>query len=399
MASSFSPRKSHARVLLLQRKDSGYCRAVMFGALRYVESKGLNWNIQHAPPTREVIDPLLDWKPDGVIAHTTDPDFTESLLATGVTVVSTTYAIPGLPIPVFDVDHQQVGRIAADYFLERGYEHFAFFGSGESLFSTERERGFRERLLSRNEYEVSSFHAEVLPLPLPGASWAELDREAGDWLRALPKPIAVLVSNDSAARRLLELCHRMELSVPGEVAVLGVDNDESECRMATPTLSSISLPSERIGFLAAERLNELLSGEKKKRKKEESPHLIEPLYCIARQSTDAQATDDPVVRRALNAIREGITEGVSVGELAGKVGVSRRLLERKFKTQLDSTILEQIHRAHIDLAKRMLMETDLPVNVIADRCGLQSTRRLNMVFKKVTQTTPREMRRKMRASG
>ncbi|MBR6587199.1 MAG: substrate-binding domain-containing protein [Kiritimatiellae bacterium] len=70
------------------------------------------------------------------------------------------------------------------------------------------------------------------------------------------------------------------MSIPGEAAILGVDNDAALCENASPTLSSIRLDHEGLGYSAAKSLDVLMSG-KRVRTNEELP----PLDVIVRNST------------------------------------------------------------------------------------------------------------------
>ena len=92
-------------------------------------------------------------------------------------------------------------------------------------------------------------------------SWYGVDQTTSDWLGAIQKPIGVLASNDLVARDLSDMCRQMKLRVPGDVAILGVDNDECECHLSSPPLSSIRLPGRRIGFESASLLHQLIEGK------------------------------------------------------------------------------------------------------------------------------------------
>ena len=92
------------------------------------------------------------------------------------------------------------------------------------------------------------------------------DRQVHDWLLAIKKPAAILASNDYPARRLADMCSQLKLRVPEDVALLGIDNDELECLLASPPLSSVVNPAEKIGFEAAHILEQLLSGRSNPRR-------------------------------------------------------------------------------------------------------------------------------------
>src|SRR5205814_4595727 len=86
-------------------------------------------------------------------------------------------------------------------------------------------------------------------------------KKFGEWLVELPKPIGVLGCNDDYAHRVLNEARRQGVKVPDQLAVLGVDDDELFNTLVTPSLSSIVLPAQQIGFEAAAKLDRLMRGE------------------------------------------------------------------------------------------------------------------------------------------
>ena len=53
-------------------------------------------------------------------------------------------------------------------------------------------------------------------------------------MASLPKPIGVMACNDIRGQQVLNLCRRVDLAVPEEVAIIGVDNDEILCELSDP---------------------------------------------------------------------------------------------------------------------------------------------------------------------
>jgi hypothetical protein len=119
-------------------------------------------------------------------------------------------------------------------------------------------------------------------------------------LERLPKPLAVFAFNDYDAAWLVDTCVFHKISVPDEVAILGVDNNEMVCVCLPVPLSSIQHDLERIGYEAAALLDRMLEGEAPP----ESPLLIPPKGIITRRSTDYSAVNNPQLRQALLFIRE-----------------------------------------------------------------------------------------------
>ena len=77
----------------------------------------------------------------------------------------------------------------------------------------------------------------------------------------------------------------LEIKVPREIAVLGVDNDPLVCELREPSLSSVSRNDFEVGRQAAILLEKLIRG----RAHGDNWVLIAPDGIVARQSTSTIA--------------------------------------------------------------------------------------------------------------
>jgi LacI family transcriptional regulator len=376
------------RIALLMGQDIGYCRGVLRGIYAYSVDKP-DWIFRDGPPVKQVLGSLREWQPHGIIAHLYDRQFARALIRTHRRIVNTTSTLEDLRVPLVEVDHVEVGRLAAEHFLERRFTHFGYFGSAWTGFSKQREAGFRRRL-DEAGHTASSCYAEYLPRPPAGASWKEVDNRVKTWLERLPKPAAVLASNDIPARHLSHICHQLGFRVPDDIALLGVDNDELECHLASPPLSSVVNPAEQIGFQAARILDELLQGKPRPTR----PYCIRPDRIVTRQSTDTVAIHDADVSAAVAYIRRHVSDRVDVAAVCEALSLSRRKLERKFHSLLGRTVLAEIQKTRIERAKTLLAETDLSVAAVARRSGFGKSDRQAVVFRQLTGLTPTEFRRR-----
>ncbi len=220
-------------------------------------------------------------------------------------------------------------------------------------------------------------------------TWEQEQDDVARWLDSLPKPVAVLACNDIRGLQVLDACRRIDLAVPERVAVLGVDNDVVLCALADPPLSSIDQDLERIGYEAAALLDRLMAGEAPP----EKPVLVAPQAVVTRLSTDVVAYDDPTVALALRLIRQHACEHIGIDFLAAHTGVSRRVLQRRFKTMTGRTLQEQILDVQLDRIKQMLAETDLKLDSIARKSGFNYIGYMCLFFKQRTGMTPGEYRR------
>lgn len=378
------------RIALLMSQDAGFHRQVLLGVQAYA-GPGKRWLFHNAPPMQTVLRSLAEWNPHGIIAHLDDARFARAVLKLDKPTVDTGCVLKGLDIPAVDVDHVAVARLAADYFLTHGHRHFGYFGSRLAHYSQLRLAAFRQ-FVGRAGFEVHSCHVEYLPRLPNHASWKGVNVQVRQWLRRLAKPVAVLADHDVAAHDLAGMCQVLGLRVPNDVAILGVDDDELECQLAFPPLSSVAIPAQRIGFEAARLLDRMLSGKRVPKE----PLYLPPVRVVTRQSTSMFAVDEPMVTAALHYIRNHLAEPLRVGVVAAALAVRRRALEQKFRDFLDRSILDEIHRVRVDKAKELLAATDLLVAEVAKQSGFSTPQRMANVFHKLTGLAPGDFRRQAR---
>ena len=403
------------RIALLMGQDIGFCRDLIRGIRAYTVGKS-DWSFQDGPPESSVVEAFRRWKPHGIIAQLLTPEIARAAVALGKPLIDTAYVLPNLEVPVVDVDHEAVGRLAAEHFLERGYRHFGFVGSEWAHFSKLREASFRARLtegnycvskrqcretgeqvcsagrtrpyLPESQYTFSACYVEYLLRVSGLTEWKRAARRVRRWLLELPKPVGILAANDIPARELADVCLQIGLRVPDDVALLGVDNDDLECGLTSPPLSSVATPARKIGYESAKLLDALMSGSPAPRE----PMLLPPIGVVTRQSTDALATQDSAVIAALDFIRKRAADDIGVDDVARHAVQGRRMLEYKFREILGHTVLEEIRRVRIRWVKELLCGSDLAMPAIARRCGFSSPQRMAVVFRQATGLTPTEYR-------
>ena len=375
------------RIALLMSQDAGFHRQVLLGIRSYA-GHAKRWLFHNAPPTPAVLRPLAEWNPHGIIAHLDDARVAKRIVKLGKPIVDTGCVLTGLGVPVVDVDHAAVARLAAEYFLSRGYQHFGYFGSRLAHYSQLRLASFHEAI-AKAGLEVGSCHVEYLPRLPDQTSWKKVNVQVRNWLRKLAKPVAVLADHDVAAHDLANMCQLLNLRVPDDVAILGVDDDELECQLAFPPISSVAIPAQRIGYEAARLLDRMLSG---KRPLKETIYLP-PVRVVTRHSTSMFAVDEPMITAALHYIRNHLAEPLRVSTIAAALTVRRRALEQRFRMLLGRSVLDEIHRARVERAKGLLATTDLLVSQVAEQSGFSTPQRMATVFRKMTGVAPGDYRR------
>jgi LacI family transcriptional regulator len=183
--------------------------------------------------------------------------------------------------------------------------------------------------------------------------------------------------------------------VPADLAVIGVDDDEALCSIACPALSSIRAAHAEVGCQAARLLHQMMKGIAPRQRQ----ILISPGDVIARQSTDPMQVSDAQLQRALAFIDKNSREKLSVDDVARAAGLSRSVLQRRFRAHFGGTVLDAIQKQKIQTACRLLMETELKLADIAERAGFLHPEYFAAVFKKTMACTPRQYRQAVRRSA
>lgn len=378
------------RVALLVNMAQTCTRSLIRGVYTYALEHEV-WTLRSSPCEPRVISLLRDWKPDGVIATVLDREIGQALVRLRRPVVDTAFSIRGLKLPVVDVDHSVVGRLAAEHLLEQGYVNFGFLGSKSARYSEVSQASFVARLAASGQ-STSSWFVEYLYEDFATSSWKKDEPGIAQWVGRLPKPVAIFACNDIAARGLLDICKQLQLHVPEQVAILGADDDDLESLLTMPSISSVAVPAKQVGYEAAKLLARMMSGEHV-----EDSVFVPPVRVIVRQSTDTRATDDPIVQAALRFIRAHASQNIHVATVAEAVGVGKRDLERTFRRVLNCSVLDDIRGVRVQRVKELLAETDLSMSAIALRSGFSSAQRTAIVFREVVGMAPMVYRRQISA--
>jgi len=284
------------------------------------------------------------------------------------------------------MDNARIGRMVAEHFFERGFTRFAVYSLANERFFVDRVQNFVNAVEERGG--VCEIYPETQPDPIQ--DWESCLDGLITWIRGLEKPTAIFAVNDTLGARLLEACLRAGVAVPEEIAVMGAENDETLCAFSSPPLSSVRLDGEAVGFAAAQLLDELMRGGKRGC----NEVLFPPKGIVVRRSSDEFILGDGLIAHGSRIIRDEGPFGLNVEKLCERLNTSRSTLERRMQAALNRTPKEAIQRVRFREVERLLLETSLTVEAIAEQTGFAHCHYLQSAFKETFGVTPGVFRRR-----
>ena len=386
------------KVALLIETSRGYGRGLLRGIMKYARLHG-PWQFHLTPGDFEQTVPRMkDWKGDGIIARVINKKTADFLVESGLPLIvldlpeaiATGFRKENVRFVELASDSVGATQMVANYLLEKQFRHFAFVGYHDQVWSEKREKIFVRQL----EQQGHNVHLYRMPVrrgvPL---RWEKEEPTLVRWLETLPKPVGLMACNDQRGREVLDACNLAGITVPEEIAVIGVDNDELLCELSFPSLSSVALNAVQGGYLAAMTLHKMMKGDSIPNKK----IVVSPLHVVERRTTETVAVDDTDVAAALRFIHLQSSDQLVIEKVVESTCVSRRVLELRFRKLLGHTILQEIQKVRIERAKRLLLETDDSIPQIAETLGFATGSYFIQLFNDKIGMTPAKYRKKTRS--
>jgi LacI family transcriptional regulator len=379
------------KIILLLEMSHAAGRKLLRGIIGYSRLHG-SWKFYRTPPfytedsnRTKAFAYLKQIDADGIIAQGTSEIIAANLPAICIDIRT---KIPGQPN--ITGDNLAAAKMAAAHLIDRGLRHFAYCGFDDINWSVERSENFTE-YLTKAGFEVRHY---CQPLSHRQRLWKNEREILAQWLKTLPKPVGIMACNDDRAIQVAEACRIVDIKVPDEIAIIGVDNDELACELCDPPLSSVAFDFECAGFEAAALLEKMIHDKKTY----PETIIIKATHVVTRQSTDILAVDDPSIADALRFIKNNARKMMLVEEIADAVAIARRSLEKRFRNKLGRSVHEEIVNVRMDLVAQMLIETNISIENIALAFGYSEVNNLSRCFRKVKGVNPLAFRKQFRVT-
>jgi LacI family transcriptional regulator len=385
--------KAH-RIALLFNANKIFDRDVIAGIAAYLGSTRKAWDLFLEEDFRLRLAGIESWQGDGIIADFDDPAVAEALSHCRVPVVAVggSYASESdYPhgVPYVATDNFKLIKLARDHLIDVGLHRFAMFSlpqAQENRWAQERENAFRT-LMGEERMEAEIFRG----CETSASSWDESVQGQIAWLRSLPKPVGIIAVTDARARQLLQACIIAGISVPEQVALIGIDNDPLVRMLARIPLSSVMQGAQEMGRTAAHLLDQMMHGVRLAGTRIQVP----PAGINVCASSQHEPVKHPHVMRARHFIRQYACQGIKTYQVAEHVGVARSSLETYFREELGCSVHDMILGFKLDAAKAGLENGERSIADVALGCGFSSTQYMHLVFKRELGYSPRAYRDKV----
>ncbi|MEO1858078.1 MAG: substrate-binding domain-containing protein [Rubritalea sp.] len=380
-------KNSHKKLkILFLGESSGFISRKILRGVLSMRTEGFNWEIRCIQPSITV-DELekhrKQAKFDGIIARGLSPELARSInqLSTPCIFIRASEDESAEYINGPHVDDKAIGRLAGEEFSLLNLGYWGFVHWDGVMWSDARRRSFHSYATAR------AVNNETLCLPAETRhSWAAVET-ISKWLAPIPKPCGILACNDQAGIDVINAANKLGLSVPQEVAVIGVDNDRLLCETTSPSLSSIDLRGVDIGRAAAVALAKAMGILK-----EDAPSMLQPAKTVVRESSHEINKSMLTYQKALDYLAAQSLKGTSVSKLATACGVSRRGLERAFEKSTDTSPAVLIREMRIKAITDLLRDKSSTIESISQQAGFSEASGLSNFVKRMTGKSPGEFR-------
>ena len=271
-------------------------------------------------------------------------------------------------------DDEDIGRFTARHFMSLGnFASWGFVPESIGLYWSDlRCKGFTDEL-RKNGKEVFVFSS---PFSKHSTNYS---LRLARWLKALPKPAAIMAAYDGLSRIILEACVVSGMKVPNQIAIVGVDNDPILCDFSTPSLTSVAPNHAKEGALAADALTNFLRNPKSITTK---TILSNEKTIFERESTAYTSPSTTLVKRARSFIDRNCDKPIKTEVVLRHLGVSRSLADLRFRENRGETLAQAITKRRLEEVARRLRKTTLPIHTISTACGFSNVNHLKNLFKR-----------------
>lgn len=356
-------------------------------ALAHHASRTGDWRfVLQAESTPETFRFLRNLDCDGAIVRITSTATRREATKVQFPVVNMSSWLEDPGVPTVRTDWRMLGRLAAEYLLEKGFRRFGCVVVPGGWYIQARFHTFAEAIHQRGlKLDLFQLRTKQPERVQPLAE--EERRRFKQWVTRLQPPAALVLTDDWDAPTLMEACREIDFQIPRDLVILSTGIHAEVLPQCCPALSGAQEDMQTQAKMAIELLEMMMAG------RPANPAIISvpPLGIIERASTATMAIEDREVAHAVEFIRAHGCEPVNVSSLMDRAGISRSTLDRRFAQVMGQTPHEYLIQQRLQRAKEILRLDKPPtMEAIARQCGFRDFRELKRVFKRLTGIFPRD---------
>lgn len=211
-------------------------------------------NTEYSPRrTRSIISKLIqsDVRGVAIVTSSIDPSMTVDLMKAGIGVVFCNLCHPGRLVSNISIDYQRGVLQAIEHVVSLGHHRAAVISGPESN---------RTAVNIRQALVTGLRRKKIRPFPVTSADYRlDAGASAVSAILAAPEPpTVVFCGSDLIAMGAMNSLEEAGVRIPEDLSIVGID-DISFAFLARPPLSTIRVPRERLGIIAFQALDTMLS--------------------------------------------------------------------------------------------------------------------------------------------
>ena len=360
-------------------------------------AKAVEWELKpvDARNSRPGFRQLFEyWKPDGIIIDASgNPRMFDNAKFGKIPVVlmNPETSIRGHQHPSVSSDSEEIARLAVSELLELNPSSLVFIEWFDpSIVWSAVKRTAMEKITRMHGLPLTI----ITPTHKDADNPARLEKLIESAIAHLPRPCGIFAVTDMIGAAAASAASRLNMRIPDDIAIVSVDDDPEICENCVPSLSSVRPDFHQLGSSAARLLDDAMSG----RCGHDTKIIVPPLGLVRRASTRTTKTYDRKVREALETIRLGACTGITPAKIAESFGLSRRMVELRFKAATGKTIGDAILDQRLSVACDYLKGGNTSISAIANFCGWNSALAFRKVFVSRFGVSPREWQKTHRTT-
>ncbi len=352
------------RIIAVCQPLESSAQGLVRGTVAYARQHALDWQVVYDPGMQHAVRPRVD----GLVGGLDDTRILD-LQAQGIACVSLKHNREGLPCVISD--DVAIGRKAAEFLLERGYQSISTY---------------LNRVVNRPHYEVrrKAFidHLQTRARscdqfqPLAGDASQEVQRRhLGEWMRSRSGPVAMFIPMERAAMWFLSECLAVGLVLGRDYAVVGCQSTLTDDLGNLPIPTRLAVPMSVVGWNAALLLHRQFSGDRGPFRRVVVPPVLE-----VHDSTPDLLAVDPVVRAMRMAA--GSDGPIRLARLARSAKLSLVQFQRRFTAATGCPPAQWLREQRLQRAAQRLLDGEDAIERVSHLAGFSHPTTFAAAFRK-----------------